>query len=87
MWGEGTQHPSPEIATKFRSILEHTMLLVSVVSLACMHMMTANCSAAYLEYMTQYIHDLILIHVDVNPRPNMHMAMHIPHFLQLFGPV
>ena len=87
MWGEGTQHPSPDIATKFCCILDHTMLLVSAVSLACMHKMTARRSAAYLQYMTQYICDLLVIHVDINPCPNMHMAMHIPHFLRLFGPV
>jgi hypothetical protein len=87
MWGEGTQHPSSDIATKFRHILDHTMLLVSAVSLACKHTMTAHRSAAYLQYMTQYIRDFLVIHIDINPRPNMHMAMHIPHFLHLFGPV
>jgi hypothetical protein len=87
LWGEGTEHPSPEIATKFRQILDHTMLLVSAVSLACMRTMTVRRSAAYLQYMTQYIHDFLTIHVDINLRPNMHMAMHIPHFLHLFGPV
>jgi hypothetical protein len=87
MWGEGTQHPSPETAAVFRRILDHTMLLVSAVSLACMRTMTARRSAAYLQYMTQYIHNFVLIHADIKPRPNMHMAMHIPHFLHLFGPV
>src|ERR1700736_4879063 len=63
------------------------MLLVSAVSLACMRTMTSHRSAAYLQYMTQYIQDFLLLHVDFNLRPNMHMAMHIPHFLHLFGPV
>jgi hypothetical protein len=85
MWGEGSSHPSPEIATNFGCILNHTMLLVSVVSLACMRTMTATCSAAYLEYMTQYIRDFLIIHAVIKPRPNMHMAMHIPHFLRLFA--
>ena len=87
MWGEGTQHPLPEIATQFRHILDHTMLLVSAVSLACMRTMTAHRSNAYLEYMSQYIQDFLVIHTDFNPCLNMHMAMHIPHFLHLFGPV
>ena len=87
LWGEGTSHPSPAIAARVRHILNHTMLLVLAVSLACMRTMTPSRSAAYLEYMTRYIHDFVNIHVDINPRPNMHMAMHIPHFLRLFGPV
>jgi hypothetical protein len=87
MWGEGTPHPSPEIATRFRRILDHTMTVVSAVSLACMHTMTLRRSAAYLEYMTQYIRDFLVLYPDIKPRPNMHMAMHVPHFLRLFGPV
>ena len=63
------------------------MLLVSAVSLACMRIMTVCRSSAYLQYPTQYIHDFVLIHADIKLRPNMHMAMHIPHFLRLFGPV
>jgi hypothetical protein len=87
LWGEGTSHPSPAIAARVRRILNHTMLLVSAVSLACMRTMTSGRSAAYLEYMTRYIHNFLDIHVDIKPRSNMHMAMHIPHFLCLFGPV
>jgi hypothetical protein len=37
--------------------------------------------------MTQYIQDLSFAHPDVKPCPNMHMAIHISHFLCLFGPV
>ena len=87
LWGKGASHPSPVIAARLRRILDHTMLLVSAVSLACMRTMTPSRSAAYLEYMTRYIHDFLDIYVDIKPRPNMHMAMHIPHFLRLFGPV
>jgi hypothetical protein len=76
MWGEGTPHPSPEIATRFHHILDHTMTVVSAISLACMCTMTLRCSAAYLEYMTQYIHDFLILYPDIKPRPNMHMAMH-----------
>ena len=86
-WGEGTLHPLPTITARVHHILDHTMLLVSVVSLACMRTMMPGCSAAYLKYLTQYTHDFLHIHVDIKPCPNMHMAMHIPHFLCLFGPV
>ena len=87
MWGEGTSHPSPEIATRFHRILDHTMTVISAISLACMRTMTLRRSAAYLEYMTQYICDFLILYPDIKPRPNMHMAMHVPHFLHLFGPV
>jgi hypothetical protein len=87
MWGEGSSHSSPEDAARFREILDHTMLMVSAISLACMRTMTQTRSAAYLKYMAQYIEDLIIIHPQINHRPNHHMSMHLPHFFRLFGPV
>src|ERR1700722_13718248 len=79
MWGEGTPPPSPEIATRFHRILDHTMRVVSAISLACMRTMKLRRSAAYLKYMTQYICDFLILYPDINPCPNMHMAMHVPH--------
>jgi len=87
MWGEGTSHESPEDAIKFRRILDHTMLLVSAISLACMRTMTHMRATAYLNCMTQYMKDLVIIHPNINYRPNHHMSLHLPHFLRLFGPV
>jgi len=40
MWGEGTSHPSPQDAVMLRQILDHTMLVVSAISLVCMRTMT-----------------------------------------------
>ena len=87
LWGEGISHPSPAITARVHHILDHTMLLVLVVSLACMHTMMPGCSAAYLKYMTWYIHNFLHIHVDIKPCPNMHMAMHsfFYTFLALFN--
>jgi hypothetical protein len=87
MWGEGTSHPSPEDAVKFHQILDHTMLLVSAILLVCMRTMTEARSAAYLNYMAQYIRELTTIHPGIDYRPGHHMSMHLPHFLRLFGPV
>ena len=87
MWGEGTSHASLEEGAQLRRILDHTMFLVSAISLACMRTMTQTRSDAYLKYMTQYLKQLAVLHPDIDYRPNHHMSMHLPHFLQLFGPV
>jgi hypothetical protein len=87
MWGEGTSHPSPQDAVTFRQILDHTMLAVSAISLACMRTMTHTRATAYINTMAQYLKDLIIIHPQTSYRPNHHMSMHLPHFLRLFGPV
>jgi hypothetical protein len=87
MWGEGTSHASPNDAYQFQKILDHTMLLVSAISLACMHTMTKARAAAYLDCMVQYLSDLKTLYPGINPRPNHHMSMHLPLFFALFGPV
>ena len=87
MWGVGTIHPSHAESVRFRRILDHTMLLVSVVSLACKHTMSRARSSAYLACLTQYLRELVEIHPNVHILPNHHMAMHLPHFFHLFGPV
>ena len=87
MWGVGTTHMSPTNSIRFRHILDHTMLLVSAISLACKHTMSQARSSAYLTCLAQYLKELVDIHPDASHLPNHHMAMHLPHFFHLFGPV
>jgi hypothetical protein len=86
-WGEGTVHSSPDYAKELRQVLDHTMALFAAVRLACLRTMTLNRRNAYQSLMIQYIHDLPNIHFKEHHRPNHHMALHVPHFLTLFGPV
>ena len=44
MWGEGSIHQTTLDAIKLCEILNHTMLLVSAISLVCMHTMTETWS-------------------------------------------
>lgn len=86
LWGADSVHPSPARAARLRQVLDHTMLLVAVVILACKHTMTLQRSQNYLENLTQYLERLTEIHPDARHLPNHHMAMHLPHFFSLFGP-
>ncbi len=88
MWGEGTEHETPELASSLRRVLDHTMALVSAVSVACLRVMTPNRALAYQTNIRQWLHDLEDIHGPViGKRVNPHMAIHISQFLCLFGPV
>lgn len=88
VWGEGSPHQTPEVATTLRRILDHTMALVSAVSIACLRVMTPNRMLAYQTYIQQWYRDLEPIHGPViGKRVNGHMAIHIGQFLSLFGPV
>jgi hypothetical protein len=87
LWGEGTVHPSAQIAADAHQVLDHTMTLFSAVNVACLQTMTTQRQSAYHELITRYVHDLPLLHPKVNLRPNHHMAQHIHEFITLFGPV
>ena len=87
LWGDGTSHTSKEESSQLHLVLDHTMLLVSAIMLACMHTMTQTRSAAYLRCMTEYIGQLPVLHPHINCHPNHHMSLHLPLFLRLFGPV
>lgn len=87
MWGEGTTHATPAIASSFREGLDHTMDLVSAMSLVGMRTMTERRMSAYRRYITSWVRRLPELHPGIKGRVNNHMAIHIYDFLQLFGPV
>lgn len=86
MWGKGSTHQSEQHATTYYRILDHTMLLVGVVTLACFRKMTTTRGDAFLACMKQYLSDLPKLHPGTTFKPNHHMTMHLPHFFKLFGP-
>ena len=87
LWGEGTSHPSADIGVKLRHVLDHTMALVSAITLACLRTMSQAHTTAYRNYIAIYIRELQNLPPEATCRTNQHMAMHIYDFLQLFGPV
>jgi len=85
LWGDdGTSRPA---TAKFSHILDHTMALVSAVSVACLRTMTEACRSAFRRCMAMWVSSLQKIHTGSNNRVNGHMALHIYDFLRLFGPV
>lgn len=87
LWGEGTMHSLPLKAAALRQILDHTMALVSAISLACMRTMTETRMNAYREFLVSWQSGLQQLHPGIDYRINSHMAFHIYDFLRLFGPV
>ncbi len=87
LWGEGTTHPTDNIASTACGVLDHTMALVCAISLACMRTMTKSRMDAYRKYILAWMTDLTIIHPKTAHSVNGHMAIHIYAFLQFFGPV
>ena len=87
IWGEGTVHPSPEVAGELRKALDHTMSLVSALILSSTCTMTQARAAAYRSHIAKWVSGLADLYPDKDARTNNHMAFHIYDFLLLFGPM
>jgi len=86
LWGAGTSHPSNEVGTRLRAVLDHTMELVSAVYLVCARTATTERAHAYRSHIARYVGNLKNVHPAFAARPNHHAAFHIYDFLLLFGP-
>ncbi|KIK32678.1 hypothetical protein CY34DRAFT_100947, partial [Suillus luteus UH-Slu-Lm8-n1] len=86
LWGAGTSHPSDEVSTRLRDVLDHTMELVCAVYLACARTTTAWRAHAYRTHIANYVGNLKKIHPTFALHPNHHAAFHIYDYLLLFGP-
>lgn len=86
LWGASTSHSSPELIARLRTVLDHTMELVSAVYIACAQMMTARRAQAYRSYIVSYVGKLKEIYPTSLLCSNHHAAFHIYDYLLLFGP-
>lgn len=87
LWGEGFLDPMESTSTHRREVLDHTMALVQAVLVAGLHYTTPRRTAAYLEYIRQYVSKLHVLYPHIAPRTNEHVAFHIYDFLLSYGPV
>jgi hypothetical protein len=87
IWGEGTTHATPELASTLRQVLDHTMDLVRAIYLAGTRTTTEARTSAYHHYIKSWLSKQRILHPTSNHRANAHMAVHVADFLRLFGPV
>ena len=87
LWRDGMSHESPDDTSRLCLVLDHTMALVSAITLACKRTMTQVRASAYHDCVATWLGNLTKIHLEACPQPNCHMALHIYDFLLLFGPV
>jgi hypothetical protein len=85
LWG--MTGPQSNIAPDLRTVLDHTMDLISAVYLACAHTTSNNRAIAYQNYIARYVGNLKAIYPTFSARPNHHASFHIYNYLVLFGPV
>jgi hypothetical protein len=70
-----------------RQILDVTMSLLSTVAIACSRVTSKKHAELYLKNMHSYLNGLKVLFPEYSFHPNHHMALHLPDYLLLYGPV
>ena len=87
LWGNGCRKASSNYeASHLCAYLDHTMLIISTMVIACKCTALERCSNDFLQCITSYLMDLQALHPDANYCPYHHLAIHLPHFFCLFWP-
>jgi hypothetical protein len=87
MWGHGTLHSSVHKALRLRAVLDHTMHLVSAVTIICLRTTTTRRAETFHSHIISWMKELKELHPDTDHYTNDHMALHLYDFIHLFGPV
>jgi len=70
-----------------QDILNITISLLSAVTIASSHSMSPALANSYLQHMQAYFAGLKTLFPEYGFHPNHHLALHLHHYLLLFGPV
>ena len=76
-----------ERLARCKQLLLVTLSLISAIAIACRRTTSPLDAELYLRYMKAYLDGLRGLIPDYQFRPNHHMALHLPEYLILFGPV
>ena len=89
-WGSGLEDRSATERNLLKRALDHTMLLVGAITLACYRSTSLARATAYRRCILSFLKDLPNTYPpsrNAHFVPNSHMSVHIFDFLLLFGPV
>lgn len=90
VWGPDSEHKSQTARKAKQDALDHTMLLVSAIILACYRRTSRERAAAYRDCITTYLSRFQTTYPSSHQKtftPNSHGSVHIYDFLLLFGAV
>lgn len=87
LWGKNSTHTNKNVAEKLATHLDHTMSLVQAIVLACYRSTSAYRVESLQSHLKQYVSCLRTLYPGEEPSTIQHMSLHLPRFLELFGPV
>lgn len=74
-------------AIRCARILDVTLSLLSAVAIALSHTTSYSHADAMQQHLLDYLHGLKELFPSYKFRPNHHMALHLPEYIKLYGPV
>lgn len=83
LWSQSTN----ESTNRFTEILDNTMSLVQVITLACYRVTSEYRAKAIGLHLKDYLSGIHRLFPEVDGSTNQHMSLHLPVFIRLFGPV
>lgn len=86
LWAATPPESEPDASRKSVA-LESTFLLSMAIRYATSHRTSSSHREKYLSYMHKYLQTLLELHPEDRLHPNHHNALHLPIFLELFGPI
>ena len=87
LWQASDAENNDERATRCARILDVTLSLLSAVAIALSHTTTHSHADVMQQHLLDYLQGLKELFPDYKFRPNHHMALHLPEYIKLFGPV
>ncbi len=87
LWQASDAENNDERATRCARILDVTLSLLSAVAIALSHTTTHSHTDVMQQHLLDYLQGLKELFPDYKFRPNHHMALHLPEYIKLFGPV
>lgn len=87
LWGEGSKHDNEESLEYAYALLENTMELVQAITLACYRSTSSYRSKAIGLHLQEYLSNVRVLFPGEDPSTNQHMSLHLPSFIEDFGPV
>ena len=87
IWQSNGRDMETEKLQRRKKLIDATFLLATAISWATSYITSVTHAVQYMTCMTAYLNVLKELYPNLAWRPNHHAALHIGHFLLLFGPM
>ena len=87
LWQASDGEGNDDRATRCAQILDITLSLLSAITIALSHSTTYSHADIMQQHLLNYLRGLKELFPNYKFCPNHHMALHLPEYIKLYGPV